>query len=177
MNALLAGNRTADSGPVMRKRATSKPSTIPNASRLCAGPGETARRMKCCSSGIVGSAFFSIAWLFGAPARGLANELRVCAANLLGRRQVQAAMRECYALRTRFRRMRRTAQATRTRGDASRSGISQSLADGRKKLRGLEWLREQAGFDFTEVRHSLQPFGVACDDYGWQARARSLYQS
>src|SRR5262249_21593964 len=67
-------------------------------------------------SGIVGSAFFSIAWLFGAPARELANELRVCAANFLGRRQTRAATRECYALRARFRRMRLTTQAIRTHG-------------------------------------------------------------
>ena len=48
---------TVESGPAVMKKATSKTSTTPRASRLCARPGDKLERMKCCSSGTTAAVF------------------------------------------------------------------------------------------------------------------------
>src|ERR1700704_2047193 len=46
-----------ESGPAVMKKATSKTSTTPRASRLCARLGDKLERMKCCSSGTTVAVF------------------------------------------------------------------------------------------------------------------------
>src|SRR5258705_1011342 len=46
-----------ESIPAVMKKATSKTSTTPRASRLCARPGDKLERMKCCSSGTTAAVF------------------------------------------------------------------------------------------------------------------------